>query len=163
MKQEDAFGDSCVEVVRCYLREEYGQVAGDTKDYLESLVYNTTVYEACTSVVENTYKDMRLKLSSLATLQDINYGDDMFINADEEDSPYDLLIDVEVIGNVLFAHNDPASEIHAYSILPWETYVDNDPTLVTPYNAEPPTGNNLEVLPPSNGYDPQIDKQDEER
>ncbi|MBU0626194.1 hypothetical protein KKG31_07740 [Patescibacteria group bacterium] len=59
------------------------------------------------------YDDVRMTLSAeyyafvdanfdKQTLEQVNFGDDMYINATLDDSDYDLLIDIEKIGNKFF-------------------------------------------------------------
>lgn len=94
---------------------------------------------------------------SIDTLMNINSSDDMFLNADLNDSPYDLLSDVRAIADILFVHNDPPSETHFYNMQELENFVSNDPDQVTPYKTEKPhwTGDKrLMRLLPSSGLAP---------
>ena len=103
------------------------------------------------------YEQIHDVSSSIETLMDINSGDDMFLNGDMNDGPYDLLSDVRAIADILFVHNDPPSETHFYNMKVLEDFVSNDPDQVTPYDVEKPnrTGDKaLLRLPASSGVSP---------
>lgn len=125
-----SFDTSCVEVVKCYLRDDLENRGIDAATWN---AYTNTTYNTCTTVVSDVFSSMLQKTSWLATLRNMNYGDDLYYNANPKDSFYDLLLDVESIADLLFIHNDPASEIHFYEGLPTGDYVDNNPDDITEY------------------------------
>jgi hypothetical protein len=69
-------------------------------------------------------------------MENLNYGDEIFANGDSEDAPYDLLLDVEEIADILFAHNDDPSEIRFYNMQPFDDYYKNDPDDTEEYEYE---------------------------
>ena len=145
IEEEELFGQSCVKVVKCFLQyqvnEEARRVAEERtieQGNLDDMTYNYTTRDLCETIVTETYETMSTWIMSLETIKNINYGDDLLLNGKHDDGPFDLLADIETIGDVLFAHNDDPSEVHFFSMQPPESYVDNDPNETTPYQTELP-------------------------
>lgn len=143
------FDKSCTEVVKCYFRDDF------TARWIDAATrnaYTHTTYNTCTTLVSDVFSTMLQRTSGLSSLRNINYGDDLFLNANPKDSFYDLLTDVEHIADLLFIHNDPASEIHFYEGVPTEEYVDNDPDDITEYDLQDPAElDRMDRLPRTNG------------
>jgi hypothetical protein len=119
--------------------------------------YTNQARSDCQRIVEDGYEMMSVSVSTISAMKDINYGDDMLINAKRDDGPFDLLQDIEQIGNLLFAHNDPPTEIHFYDVQTPSSYVDNDPDVITPYATEVPNADEddpIRRIPATNGIDP---------
>lgn len=152
--QEPEYDESCKAVYKCYQRESLIKqgIDPDTRN-----AYTDEVYASCRSIVDGIFTIMYGRTSTLEHIKNYNYGDDFLVNAKPEDGPFDLLLDIEAIGDVLFAHNDNPSEIHFYDVQPFDTYVYNDPSALTPYPLQDPHEQTREErLPPTNGVTPTV-------
>ncbi len=128
------FDDSCLKVLGCYYYDYLESQNIDVKD----LVLSNNSADTCMGIVVDRFGIEQLRMTTIESLRDSNFGDELFANGEPTDAPYDLLVDVEQIWDLLFTHNDDPAEIHFYSMLPREQYVDNDPSAVTPYETEQP-------------------------
>lgn len=149
------FPKSCLKVLSCeldeVLKKEKKKLWGDT----------LKIRNACLWLVSKKYDHFSSIAESLGTIMDDNYGDDMFLNGDTKDGPYDLLADVRAIADVLFVHNDPPSSTHFYNMQPLGTFISNDPDQVTPYQVDQPNTDEDDPLlrvPVSNGLSPRFPK-----
>ena len=52
--------------------------------------------------VNNSFSLLEQNTKDMQTFNQDNYGEDMFINGSTDDSNYDLIIDIDRIGNLLF-------------------------------------------------------------
>ncbi len=145
MDTQDIFGDevglgdfdtSCLKVIGCYyydyLQEQSPPIA------IKDLALTNNASDTCRWLVTDLFWTMQMRTSAIESLKDTNFGDELFANAEPTDAPYDLLVDIEQIGDLLFSHNDDPSEIHFYSMVPKTDYVDNDPNAITPYITKQP-------------------------
>ncbi len=128
------FDDSCLKVLGCYYYDYLKSQNIDIKD----LVLSNNSADTCMGIVVDRFGIEQLRMTTIESLRDSNFGDELFANGEPTDAPYDLLVDVEQIWDLLFTHNDDPAEIHFYSMLPRSEYVDNDPSAVTPYETEQP-------------------------
>ncbi len=100
---------------------------------------------------------MYQRASSLETMKNINYGDEFLVNGNPDDGPYDLLLDIQAIGDILFTHNDGPSEIHFYDMEQVGTYVTNDPDELTTFETnDPEEKDNPGRRPVTNGITPSV-------
>lgn len=67
----------------------------------------------CSRVVHNTYQTTQLRLSASAALQQSSRGDEIFQDGTLDNSPYDLLLDIKNIGDVMFQVNKEPTPISA--------------------------------------------------
>lgn len=149
------FNASCVAVYTCYHKDELLAKWVD----LQNLKYSNEIYRSCTSTVNDVFMIMYQRASSLETIKNINYGDEFLANGSPDDGPYDILLDIQSIGDVLFTHNDGASEIHFYDMQPVWSYVTNDPDEITPFVPEKPKElDRTARFPVTNGITPAIPK-----
>jgi len=140
------FADACVQVFVCANNQ-----VELTKKEREKL-YTLDTYE-------QFYQSIAVRSDALNTLEDPNYGDDLFANKKQDDAPYDLLYDIERIGNILYSHNDPATEIQFYDLRPIDSYKQASPLIEKDYETKIPTqtpNNNLAQLPLTNGVTPVV-------
>lgn len=148
-----SFDQSCTAVYACYFSPSDPSLQWPNP----KLNYTTEVIAGCKNIVTNLYTNFAQVARAQLTLNGTNYGDELLSNANVEDGPYDLLHDVESIGDLLFAHNDPASEIHFYNMQPLENFVDNDPLEITPHEAkiqQRDNSNGVRRLPPAHTTSP---------
>ena len=96
------------------------------------------MHDACLGIVAKKIDTFQTVTKSLETLTNTNHGDDIFLNGDEKDSPYDLLVDIKAISKVLFSHADAPTQVHFYNMKPLKDFVSNDPDEVTPYVTQQP-------------------------
>jgi hypothetical protein len=147
------FADACVQVYLCANK----QTALGKKD--RERLYTLNTYEQCQRIVQTIHQSIVVRADALNSLEDTNYGDDLFANRKQDDAPYDLLYDIERLGNILYNHNDPATEIQFYDLRPVENYKNDTPLLEKDYETKiptPTTQNPLAHLPASNGVVPSI-------
>lgn len=130
------FDDSCMKVIGCYYYD-YLQWQNPPVD-IDDLSFTNELADTCKWLVVDLYGTMQMRASSHESMRDANFGDELFVNGNAVDSPYDLLVDIEKIGDLLFSHNDDPAEIHFYDMVPKADYVDNDPNELTPYETEQP-------------------------
>jgi hypothetical protein len=132
---------------------------GETKTTIKDRqkFYTLNTYEQCQRVVEGVYQGIAVRGDVLRSMENANYGDDLFANGREDDAPYDILTDIQKIGDIMYGHNDPATEIHFYDVRPLNSYKRADPLLEADYKQEipkPTPQNPLKHLPGSNGVSP---------
>lgn len=155
--KDATFNDSCKAVYGCYFRKQLEA----KKVEMPLKTFSDDVFQWCLSIVDNMYQIMYQRATTMERMKNINYGDDFLLNAKAEDSPYDLLLDVEAIGDVLFAHNDNPSEIHFYDMQPEGSYVYNDPDKLTPYpKKDPEKEERMDRIPVTNGITPTVPKEE---
>ncbi len=157
---ERSFDDACRAVYSCY----FAPTNDALKNADQQINYNTDVINGCLAIVTNLYTSFEKRAHAEQTLNSTNYGDELLSNANNEDGPFDLLADIESVGDLLFAHNDPASEIHFYDMQPLENFVDNEPLEVTPRDAEIKQWDNTDStrrLPPAHATSPILPLPDE--
>ena len=147
------FNQSCKEIYKCYYRDELEEKWIE----FENLALSTDVVDSCMGIVETIFGIMYQRASTLERMKNVNYGDEFLLNARPEDGPFDLLLDAEAIGDVLYAHNDNPAEIHFYDMQSLGNYVFNDPDKLTPYpEKDPKKEERIDRLPPTNGISPRV-------
>ena len=90
----------------------------------------------------------------MASLDDLNYGDELFADRNLENSPFDLLQDTDDIADILFSHNEDAVEISYYNLSSLVESALDDPSDIESYETVPPTNDpddDTDNLPPTNG------------
>jgi len=160
------FEESCVEVVKCYFKE---QLEADWVNLATYDAYTTWTLAACSDAVTRVYNAMLLDSSIKQTNKNNNYGDEMFINWTLDDSPFDLLVTIGDIWDILFAHNEKPSRMQYYDNDPYEFYetswdnalawdiVDVDPDVLEEYPTQDPNEQtNNERLPLTSWVTPAI-------
>lgn len=101
---------SCVRIVQC--------AKGNSADTdVQSLTDNYTqgTFPLCRQIISQAYTNTLSIISRQNTLDGANRGDDIFFNGTLDDSPYDLLKDMQLIGDVLFKSNTPAPQVTLYN------------------------------------------------
>jgi len=155
--EDENFWDACRNVVTCFSEPER-KIALAEWEEVKEIEYTNETRRGCQRIVEHGYEMMSVSVAAISAMKDINYGDDMLMNAKRDDGPFDLLQDIEQIGNLLFTHNDPPTEVHFYDVQPPSTYVDNDPDVITPYVTDWPPNidedDPVRRIPATNGIDP---------
>lgn len=147
------FDKSCLAVYACYNNDALTAQWVD----IPRLKYSQDVFWSCTTTVDDLFLVMYQRASTLETMKNVNYGDDFLANANPDDGPYDLLLDIQAIGDVLFAHNDGPSEIHFYDMEPVGSYVKNDPDKLTTFKpTDPDARDRVDRFPATNGVTPSV-------
>lgn len=75
----------------------------------------TTDFAACKSFVTTKYAQKYNMLSKSTSLADSTLGTDIYANGTLDDSPYDILYDIQKIGDVLFTNNEKTSQTLFYT------------------------------------------------
>lgn len=70
----------------------------------------------CRQVVQSLWFSVGVRIESLATLPHLNVGDDVLVNAQLEDGPFDLLHDIEMINQIMFTNPNSAAPVDMYNI-----------------------------------------------
>ena len=150
---DEYFADACVQVFLCANKN----TKLTTQD--RKRLYTLNTYEQCQRIVQSIHQDIAIRSENFLALEDTNYGDDLFANRKEDDAPYDLLYDIEAIGNILYTHNDPATEIQFYDLRPLTSYQRNEPLTAEHLEdsiPQPTSENPIAHLPPTNGVTPAV-------
>lgn len=102
----DAAVKSCIKVAQCVKKGD------DNTDTPEN--YNQETYPTCTNTIQQAFTETIEIIEKQNRLDAANHGDDIFYNGKLDDSPFDLLADIQRIGDVLFEKNEKAPEITLY-------------------------------------------------
>lgn len=108
--------DSCVKVAKCIIWES--SMESDSL-YDNENMYSIDTYNICKNTVVGYYEINKWNILKNNELKISNYWDDMFLNWDIDDSPYDLLYDIEQIWNILFSNNKEAPKTYLYWNWSW--------------------------------------------
>ncbi len=78
--------------------------------------YKDTPYirEACATKANDIYSQMYIAYDSIASFDQINFGDDMFWNGKLDDADYDLLYDIDIIWKILFESSKTSPQVLYY-------------------------------------------------
>lgn len=76
--------------------------------------YTSETFPLCRQIVQESLTNTMSISAQQTTLDNANRGDDMFFNGTLDDSPYDLLLDMQLIGDVLFKSNTAAPQVILY-------------------------------------------------
>lgn len=103
----DAVVKSCTKIALCVQPDE------NSKNATEE-VYTQERYALCRNTVYDAFDNSFSIAAKLNTLDAVNNGDDIFFNGTLDDSPFDLLLDIQKIGDILFKSNEKAPETSFY-------------------------------------------------
>jgi hypothetical protein len=147
------FDKSCLAVYACYNKDELTAQWVD----ISNIKLSDQVYRSCTTTVDDLFMVMYHRASSLESMKNVNYGDEFLVNGDPDDGPYDLLLDIQAIGDILFTHNDGPSVIHFYDMDQVWTYGTNDPERITSFETnDPKEKERTERRPVTSGVTPSV-------
>lgn len=121
---DDTFADACVEVYLCVNKQSKLSVREKQR------FYTLNTYEQCQRTIETIYRESQIRSFAYASLEDVNYGDDIFTNWDVDDAPFDLLYLTQEIGNTTFFDNNAFSSYQYYDTKPLSSYQQPDPTKI---------------------------------
>jgi hypothetical protein len=151
--QDGDFIPSCMAVYTCYNKE----VLENKWAVLKDLKYSDEAFWSCTNTVNDIFSVMYQRTSVLNTIKNMNYWDDFLMNANAEDWPFDLMLDVQLIGDILFTQNDWPSQVSFYDSQPTVSYVNNDPKVLSWFaSIDPTTQKRLDRLPVTNSISPSV-------
>lgn len=151
--QDGAFIPSCMAIYACYNQEEIASKWVSLKD----LKYSDEAFWSCTNAVNDVFSVMYQRTSVLQTMKTINYWDDFLYNANAEDGPFDLLLDTQAIGDILFTQNDWPAQVSFYDNQPTSSYVNNDPKALSWFaSVDPSKQSRLDRLPVTNSIAPSV-------
>lgn len=97
---------SCVRIAQCVHKTAGVRSLTDS--------YTQDTYPLCTKTVQEAFTNTISLVAKQNSLDSANHGDDIFYNGSLDDSPYDLLLDMQLIGDVLFKSNVQAPQIIFY-------------------------------------------------
>lgn len=144
--QTNRFEKSCVEVVKC--AQKYTGPDNGVN------LYSNSVREWCKDIVSNLRTLISLRFDRLQRLDDVNYGDDLLVNGEVSDGPFDLMDDVKKIADIMFAHADAPAKTNFYVMKEPAAYANPSPLAPKTYlsgleqkAAEDPNS----YMPPSQG------------
>lgn len=100
---------SCVKIAQCVKGKSDAQSATELEN-----AYTQEVYPLCRQTVSNQFTSTLPLALKQNTLDSANHGDDMFYNGTLDDSPFDLLVDMQKIGDLLFVSNTEAPQVTLY-------------------------------------------------
>lgn len=112
-EQWKTYADACVNIVRCYYADELKE-RNIERDQFTS--YTTQTNQSCKWIVSSQFAVSYQQTATHKKITTSNYGEDIFYNWSDKDAPYDLMIDVENIGNALFRANTPVIAAQVYNL-----------------------------------------------
>lgn len=107
------YADACVNIVRCYYADELKE-RNIERDQFTS--YTTQTNQSCKNIVSSNFAITYQQTSSHKKITSTNYGEAIFYNGTEQDAPYDLMKDVEDIGDALFRENISVIAAQVYNL-----------------------------------------------
>lgn len=118
---------SCVRIAQCAKGQEF-------KEFQVSENYSQEAYTYCRQIASQAFNNTISITAKKNTIDAANRGDDMFYNGSLDDSPFDLLLDMQMIGDVLFKSNTAAPQVILYDF-PWVGWAGSSPTYFNPNGA----------------------------
>lgn len=103
----EAVVKSCTAIALCVQPDE------NNKSSTEE-TYTQERYALCRNTIYNAFDNSFDISAKLNTLDAVNNKDDIFFNGTLDDSPFDLLLDIQKIGDILFKSNEKAPETSFY-------------------------------------------------
>lgn len=94
----DVFYTSCLKLAACW-------------NLTKQQSMTTEVLDQCIIKTTEAYFLVKPSLANIATMHQTTYGDNVFIDGNEENAPFDLMVDVERIGQVLFKDSKSRPEM----------------------------------------------------
>ncbi|MFZ2912184.1 MAG: hypothetical protein WAZ75_03810 [Candidatus Absconditicoccaceae bacterium] len=91
------------------------------------------IRKTCATKANDIYSQMYINGDSIASFDQINFGDDMFRNGKLDDADYDLLYDIDVIGKILFESSKTPPQVLYYQFPDINSAGGND-NLEIPYD-----------------------------
>lgn len=74
-----------------------------------------TAYNACRNYAFAAYQKTSSIISNMTSLSTTAVGNDIYYNGTLDDSPFDLLVDIQAIGDILFAQNEKTDSMLFYT------------------------------------------------
>jgi len=113
------FASSCLKAAQC-VGKRAKDAATSVKGGLASNTQSRTTlsdewYKLCRSVAAKEYQNNTDLTSTTTDLSLSTAWDDIYYNGTLDDSPYDLLVDIQAIGDVLFTENQKVTKTILYS------------------------------------------------
>lgn len=105
----DKVAESCFKIAQCVRQADHEPNSSSIEES-----YSLETYPLCTSTIQKAYTDTIGVIGKVNRLSNANNGDDIFYNGKLDDSPFDLLVDIQLIGDVLFKNNTKAPEVTLY-------------------------------------------------
>ncbi len=115
---------SCVRVAQCAKWQDF-------QEFQLNDNYSQEAYTYCRQVVSQAFTNTISIAAKKNTMDAANRGDDIFYNGSLDDSPFDLLLDMQMIGDVLFKSNTAAPEVILYDF-PGLWWAGGSPTYFNP-------------------------------
>lgn len=107
------YAEACVNIVRCYYANELKERDIERDEFT---TYTAQTNQSCKSIVSSTFAVSYQQTSTHKKMKSANYGEAIFYNGVEQDWPYDLMKDVEDIGDALFRENTPVVATEVYNL-----------------------------------------------
>jgi hypothetical protein len=117
--RQKEFPQSCIRVMQC---AQWWKV--DVNPH--RLLYTTALWQDCTDLVQGLWYRVGIRLEKIASIPLIHVGDEILVNGDTTDGPFDLLHDIQMINNVMFTKPRDPAIIHSYDLK--KPYVYNWPS-----------------------------------
>ena len=108
--------DACKKVLSCESGEDLSE---------KPIWYNKL--NQCKVSVQNKLNNISASLSDVDSFKVDSFGEDMFMNWNLDDSPYDLLADIEAIADIMFKDNEETETTVLFSI--WDDAKDHSSAL----------------------------------
>lgn len=113
---QDSFISSCTKLISCatkwnnWTQSLYGFTPWQKWSYLTDDWFNN-----CKKLATNAYQRNVRTVQSSVTLASTNAWNDIYYNGTLDDSPYDILVDIQRIWDVLFASNEQSEKVLFYT------------------------------------------------
>lgn len=111
-----SFAWACVKMIDCISAwTSIKSVVNASKWRWQPVSLTTDAVTTCQNHAANTYKNSYSKATAMTSLASTNVGNDIYYNGTLDDSPYDILVDIQNIGDVLFSNNEQTDNIIFYT------------------------------------------------
>lgn len=82
----------------------------------QNFVDSVAARTQCQDLIQNSYSYVSANAGFLHTFDQDNFGEEYFQNGSLDDSEYDLLIDIQTIGDIMFESNKQTEELIFYRL-----------------------------------------------
>lgn len=116
-KYSSKFKESCIRVSLCASKDLNADISKED--------YQAKTVVSCTDAVFKNYDNLKSNVIRQNTMKSLNFSDDIFSNGSLEDSPYDILVDIQKIWDVFFAENKEVEKTLFYKLPTYNKWSSN--------------------------------------
>lgn len=114
--EQDSFISSCTKLVNCVTKSNnWDRLYGTGTNWTRAAYLSDDWFLNCKRLATNAYERNVKSTKSSVTLASTNAGNDIYYNGTLDDSPYDILVDIQRIWDVLFEWNEQTEKVLFYT------------------------------------------------